>query len=77
MQMGWKTQRAYFIDPYKVEFMELSGYLCHLKMWIAMINDNVRGCIQKFPDWVDKEIYAYNNKHSLGSNKNGYDGKTR
>jgi hypothetical protein len=32
MQMGWKTQRAYFIDPYKVEFMELSGYLCHLKM---------------------------------------------
>jgi hypothetical protein len=24
------------------------------------------GCIQKFPDWVDNEIYAYNNKHSFG-----------
>jgi hypothetical protein len=36
----------------------------------------VRGCIQKFPDWVDNEIYAYNNKHSLRSNIKGYGGKT-
>jgi hypothetical protein len=38
-------------------------------------NDNwdVRGCIQKFPDWVNNEI---NNKHSLRSNTKGYDGKT-
>jgi hypothetical protein len=36
----------------------------------------VRGCIQKFPDWVDKEIYAYNKKHSLRSNTKGYGGKT-
>jgi hypothetical protein len=35
----------------------------------------IRGCIQKFPDWVDKEIYAYNNKHSLKSNTKGYGGK--
>jgi hypothetical protein len=28
----------------------------------------LRGCIQKLPDWVDNEIYAYNNKHLLGSN---------
>jgi hypothetical protein len=34
------------------------------------------GCIQKFPDWVDNEIYAYNNKHSLRSNTKGYGGKT-
>jgi hypothetical protein len=20
-------------------------------------------CIQKFPDWLDKETYAYNNEH--------------
>jgi hypothetical protein len=33
-------------------------------------------CIQKFPEWLDNEIYAYNNKHSLRSNKNGYGGKT-
>jgi hypothetical protein len=36
----------------------------------------IRGCIQKFPDWVDNEIYAYNNKHSLRSNTKGYGGKT-
>jgi hypothetical protein len=35
-----------------------------------------RGCIQKFPDWVDNEIYAYKNKHSLRSNTKGYGGKT-
>jgi hypothetical protein len=36
----------------------------------------VRGCIQKFPDWDDNEIYAYNNKQSLRSNTKGYGGKT-
>jgi phosphoribosylaminoimidazole carboxylase (NCAIR synthetase) len=36
----------------------------------------LRGCNQKFPDWVDYQIYAYNNKHSLKSNTKGYDGKT-
>jgi hypothetical protein len=35
-----------------------------------------RVCIQKFLDWVDKEIYAYNNKQSLRSNTKGYGGKT-
>jgi hypothetical protein len=37
---------------------------------------HLRGCIQTFPDWVDNEIYAYNNKHSLRSNAKGYGGKT-
>jgi hypothetical protein len=32
--------------------------------------------IQKFPDWVDNEIYAYNNKHSLRSNTKSYVAKT-
>jgi hypothetical protein len=36
----------------------------------------VRGCIQKFPDRFDNEIYAYNNKHSLRSNTKDYGGKT-
>jgi hypothetical protein len=36
----------------------------------------IQGCIQKFPDRVHNEIYAYKNKHSLRINKNGYDGKT-
>jgi hypothetical protein len=35
----------------------------------------IRGCIQKFPDWVHNEINN-NNKHSLRSNIKGYGGKT-
>jgi hypothetical protein len=34
------------------------------------------GCIQKFPDWIDNEIYSYNNKYPLRSNTKGYGGKT-
>jgi len=36
----------------------------------------MRGCIQKFPDSVDNETYAYNNKHSLRSNTKDYGGRT-
>jgi hypothetical protein len=36
----------------------------------------MRGCVQKFQDWVDNEIYAYNIKHSLRSSTKGYGGKT-
>jgi hypothetical protein len=36
----------------------------------------IRGCIQKFPKWIDNEIYDYNNKHSFRSNTKGYGGKT-
>jgi hypothetical protein len=35
----------------------------------------IRGCIQKFPEWVDNEINN-NNKHSFRSNTKGYSGKT-
>jgi hypothetical protein len=35
----------------------------------------LQGCIQKFPRWVDNEIYANNNKHSLRTNTKGYGGK--
>jgi hypothetical protein len=35
----------------------------------------IRGCIQKFPDWVDNEIN--NNKHSLRSNTKDYGDKTQ
>jgi hypothetical protein len=36
---------------------------------------DIRGCIQKFPNWVDNEINN-NNKHSLRSNTKDYGGKT-
>jgi hypothetical protein len=35
------------------------------------------GCIQKFPDWVYNEIYAYLWYYSLRSNTKGYGDKTR
>jgi len=37
---------------------------------------NTPRCIQKFPDGVDNEIYAYNNKHSFRDKTKGYGGKT-
>jgi hypothetical protein len=37
---------------------------------------HIKGHIQKFPDSVNNEIYAYNNKHSLRSNTKGYGSKT-
>jgi hypothetical protein len=37
---------------------------------------SIRWCIQKSPDWVDNEIWAYFWYYSLRSNTNGYDGKT-
>jgi hypothetical protein len=36
----------------------------------------LRGCIQKFRDWVDNKIYAYLLYYSLRSNTKGYGGKT-
>jgi hypothetical protein len=48
-------------------------------LWDAKLLECVvylRGCIQKFPDWIDNEIYAYNNKHSLRRNTKCYGGKT-
>jgi hypothetical protein len=41
-----------------------------------MGRSEIRGCNRKFPEWVDNEIYAYNNKHMLRSNAKGYGGKT-
>jgi hypothetical protein len=36
----------------------------------------LRGCIQKLPDWVDNELYAYFWYYSLRSNSKGYGHKT-
>jgi hypothetical protein len=44
-----------------------ANYLLH-------VHFNIRGCIQKFPVWVDNEIN--NNKSSLRSNTKGYGVKT-
>jgi hypothetical protein len=43
---------------------------------IIMDIREIRGCIQKFSDWVDNEIYDYSSKHSLRGNTKGYGSKT-
>jgi hypothetical protein len=40
-------------------------------MSVPLSSVRIRGCIQKFPDWVDNEIYAYINKHLFRSNTKG------
>jgi hypothetical protein len=52
---------------------EKSDSLWGMRFWDRTL---MRGCIQKFPNWVDNEIYTYNNKNSLTSNIQGYGGKT-
>jgi hypothetical protein len=42
----------------------------------AVLQVYIRGYIQKFPDWVDNEMYAYKNKHSFRSNAKDYGDKT-
>jgi hypothetical protein len=44
------------------------------KLWYTC--SNIWGYIQKFPDWVDNEIYAYLWYCTLGSNTKGYGGKS-
>jgi hypothetical protein len=42
------------------------------------VNSNcptIRRCTQKFPDWVDEEMYAYLWYYSLRRNTKGYGGK--
>jgi hypothetical protein len=39
--------------------------------------NDIRGCIQKFPEGADNEINNNNNNHSSRSNRKGYGGKTR
>jgi hypothetical protein len=46
----------------------------HRQSWL--VKTDVRGCIQKFPEWVDNEINSYRWYYSLRSNTKGYSGKT-
>jgi hypothetical protein len=48
----------------------------HIDNFAFAFTCTIWGYIQKFPDWVNNEIYAYNNKNSLRSNTKGYGGKT-
>jgi hypothetical protein len=67
--IGYKIIKLIIIYEYKG-----MGFVLGNK-WLDPTNvlfSCIRGCIQKFPDSVDNEIYAYNNKHSLRSNTKDY-----
>jgi hypothetical protein len=55
-----------------VQHMDFKAHVYYY--WYRFDYLDMRGCNQKFPDWLDNEIYAYNNKHSLRSNTKGYGG---
>jgi hypothetical protein len=63
-----------FVSNYNSLDMEI-----HVRMTADFSTEDfgaLQGCIQTFPDWVDKEIKAYNSKHSLRGNTKCYSGKT-
>jgi hypothetical protein len=67
---------AEFIDNGVLHYeahKQRNGLAFHLQLLLQI---QIRGCIQKFPDWVDKEVNNNNNKPSLRSNTKGYGGKT-
>jgi hypothetical protein len=47
-----------------------ASLLQRLTSWhcVSLARQRIRWCIQKFLDWVDNEIYAYNSEHSLRRN---------
>jgi len=58
------------------ELYKLYTWILPFTMITALSLKGYRGCIQKFPDLVYNEVYAYKSKHSLRSNAKGYGGKT-
>jgi len=51
--------------------MELVIFL--IRWWWIVSFHIIGGCIRKFPDWVDNEVYGYFRYYSLRSNTKGYD----
>jgi hypothetical protein len=46
------------------------------RIWTNDSSEPIRGCIQKFPDWVDNKINNNNNNKRVEKQQNGYGGKT-
>jgi hypothetical protein len=58
---------------YKVMYCEKKKKKKKMALQISLeVFLKVRGCIQKFPDWVDNVIYAYLWYYSLRSNTKDY-----
>jgi hypothetical protein len=59
-----------------IERLEFAGTVYGTHRPQGVTTQNIRRCIQKFPDWVDNEINNDKNKHTLRSNIKGYGNKT-
>jgi hypothetical protein len=69
----WSSSLCSLVHPFATSY--LSGPDILLRNLFSN-TINLRGCTQKFPNWVDNEIYTYKNKHLLRSNAKGYGGKS-
>jgi len=83
--MGNKAKMMHFVWKYPVRCKIIIQIHLYNKFLILVTQNvtsvikltamyTIRGYIQKFPDWANNEIN--NNKHSLRSNTESYDGKT-
>jgi hypothetical protein len=73
---GWLHQLLIYTKLKSFIYLRNSSYYKKAQHTHTHTHTNTRGGIQKFPDSVDNEIHAYNNKQSLRSNTKGYGGKT-
>jgi hypothetical protein len=75
-EKGFDAANWWIFRTWRVRYLSLqlvgSKLNHHLHLFATV---NIRGCTQKFPDWVDNEINN-NNKHSLRSNTKDYGAKT-
>jgi hypothetical protein len=67
-----------FLD-YLSDFVSKEGLLFHGMSYLLTpmtMSNNITRVYPKVSGLSHNEVYGYNNKHSLRSNKKGYDGKT-
>jgi len=71
------TWRAEITPMTYVSYQNITIQAVNTATWHAAVKTyDVRRSIQKFPDWVDKEMHADLWYYSLRSNTKGYGGKT-
>jgi len=58
------TQAGVVVKVWELSHVQQFAYQ-HVLHWVCPITFRIRGCIQKFPDWVDNEIFAYLRYYSL------------
>jgi hypothetical protein len=70
LSLSFRSAQFFTVEQgisWQAEWLLASEGLCSMEL---------RGCIQKFPDSIDNELYAYLWYYSLLSPSKGYGGKT-